>query len=45
MIINNSSAEHHLLLKMRVINWGKSVVDSGGRTLELFIKVNGELKM
>ena len=32
-------------LAIRLINSGKSVVNSGGRTLELFIKVNAELKM
>lgn len=32
-------------LAIRVINSGRSVVNSEGRTLELFIKVNAELKM
>lgn len=32
-------------LTIRVINSGKSVVNSEGRTLELFMKVNSEPKM
>ena len=32
-------------LSIKVINLRKSVFNSGGRTLELFMKVNAELKM